>query len=152
MLIRDATPDDATAACEVLRASISDLCAADHGNDPVILGKWLSNKTPENVAAWTEDVSHSLLVAIEGTSIVAVGSVRDCGDITMNYVAPAARFHGVSPILLAALETRAAERGNARCSLLSTGTAHRFYLARGYRDDGPPGGKFGSRGGYPMSR
>ena len=25
-------------------------------------------------------------------------------------------------------------------------------LARGYRDDGPPVGKFGSRGGYPMSR
>jgi GNAT superfamily N-acetyltransferase len=152
MLIRDATPDDAAAACEVLRASISDLCVADHGNDPAILRRWLSNKTPENVAAWTEDASHSLLVAIEGKSIVAVGSVRDSGGITMNYVAPSARFHGVSTALLAALETRAAQRGNARCTLLSTETAHRFYLSRGYRDDGPPVGKFGSRGGYPMSK
>lgn len=149
MLIRDATPDDASAACAVLRASISDLCVADHGNDPAILARWLGNKTPENVA---EDACHSLLVAIEGTRIVAVGSVRDCGEITMNYVAPTARFHGVSKFLLAALETRAAERGSARCCLLSTETAHRFYLARGYRDDGPPVGKFGSRGGYPMSR
>ena len=152
MLIRDATPDDAAAACEVPRASISDLCAADHGNDPAILGRWLSNKTPENVAAWTKDASHSLLVAIEGKRIVAVGSVRESGDITMNYVAPTARFHGVSTALVAALETRAAERGNARSCLLSTETAHSFYLARGYSDDGPPVGKFGSRGGYPMSK
>ena len=70
----------------------------------------------------------------------------------MNYVAPVARFRGVSAALLAALEARAAERGNARVFLLSTETAHRFYLTRGYRDDGPPVGKFGSRGGYPMSK
>ena len=152
MLIRDATAADAATACAVLRASISELCVADHGNDPAILARWLGNKTPENVAAWTKDASHSLLVAIEGSSIVAVGSVRDSGDITLNYVAPGARFQGVSTILLAALETRAAERGNPHCSLLSTETAHRFYLARGYRDDGPPVEQFGARGGYPMSR
>ena len=35
--IRDATPDDAEAACDVLRRSISELCVADHGNDPAIL-------------------------------------------------------------------------------------------------------------------
>jgi GNAT superfamily N-acetyltransferase len=133
-------------------ASISDLCVADHGNDPAILARWLGNKTPENVAAWIQDAGHSLLVAIEGKRILAVGSVRDSGEITVSYVAPTARFHGVSRFLLAALETRATERGNARCSLLSTETAHRFYLARGYRDDGPPVGKFGSRGGYPMSK
>ncbi len=84
--------------------------------------------------------------------ILAVGSVRDSGEITMNYVAPVARFRGVSAALLAALEVRAADRGNARCTLHSTETAHRFYLRRGYRDDGPPVGKFGSRGGYPMSK
>src|SRR4051794_30112531 len=152
MLIRDATLDDAVAACEVLRVSVSELCAADHGNDPMILGRWLGNKTPENLAAWTQHASHSLLVAIEGKSIVAVGSVRDSGNITLNYVAPSARFQGVSTFLLAALETRAAERGNARCSLLSTETGHRFYLARGYRDDGPPVEYFGSHGGYLTSR
>jgi GNAT superfamily N-acetyltransferase len=125
---------------------------ADHGNDPAILAQWLVNKRSENVALWTQDACHSLLVAIEGKRIVAVGSVRDSGEITMNYVAPTARFHGASTFLLAALEMRAAERGNARCSLLSTETAHRFYLAGGYRDDGPPVGRFGSRGGYPMSK
>ena len=152
MLIRDATPDDASAACAVLRASISDLCVLDHGSEATILERWLSNKTPDNVAAWACDAGRSLLVVVEGEDIRAVGSVQDSGEITMNYVAPAARFRGVSAALLAALEARAAERGNARCSLLSTETAHRFYLARGYRDDGPPLGTFGSRGGYPMSK
>jgi len=31
-------PGDAVVACAVLRASISDLGVADHGNDPAILG------------------------------------------------------------------------------------------------------------------
>jgi len=130
MPIRDVTPDDASAVCAVLRASISQPCVADHGNDPAILARWLENKTPENVAVWTQDACHSLLVAIEGNRIVAVGSVRDSGEITMNYVAPPARFHGASKFLLTALEMRAAERGNVRCSLLSTAAAHRFYLSR----------------------
>ena len=33
---------DAQSACEVVRRSISELCAADHGNDPIILSQWLS--------------------------------------------------------------------------------------------------------------
>ena len=106
MLIRGAAPADAAAECEVLRASRSDLCVAYHGNDPRILGRWLSDKTPENVAAWTEDAGHSTLVAIEGRGIVAAGSVCDSGGITMSYVAPGARFHGIRTVLLAAKRER----------------------------------------------
>jgi GNAT superfamily N-acetyltransferase len=65
---------------------------------------------------------------------------------------PDARFRGISRALLGALETRAAERGNKRCTLNSTLTARRFYRAAGYTEDGPPDGKFGARGGYPMSK
>ena len=54
--------------------------------------------------------------------------------------------------MLAALEKRAAERGNARCTLKSTETAHRFYRDAGYADDEPPSGEFGTRSGYPMSK
>jgi hypothetical protein len=39
MEIRDATLSDAAAACEVLRQSISELCVADHHNDPEILAR-----------------------------------------------------------------------------------------------------------------
>ena len=152
MKIRDATPEDAEAACDVLRRSISELCVADHRDDPAILGAWLGNKRPDIVAAWARQPGNSLLVAVEGDAILAVGSVTDAGEITLNYVAPDARFRGVSRALLAALEARAAERGNVRCTLTSTETAHRFYRSAGYVDDGAPTGNFGTTSGYPMSR
>jgi GNAT superfamily N-acetyltransferase len=150
--IRDATPDDAGAACHVLRESISRLCVADHRNDPAILNAWLANKTPEIVAAWAARKGNSLLLAVEGDAILAVGSVTDAGEITLNYVAPHARFRGVSRALLSALEARAVERGNSRCTLNSTETAHRFYRSAGYVDDGVPTRKFGTSSGYPMSK
>jgi len=37
--VRDALPEDAPAACEVIRRSISELCGADHLNNPMILGR-----------------------------------------------------------------------------------------------------------------
>ena len=152
MEIRDAAPEDAKAACDVLIRSISELCAADHGNDPAILGRWLSNKTPEIVAGWAKQPGNSLLVAVEGDVVLGVGSVTDAGEITLNYVAPDSRFCGVSRALLAALEARATERGNTSCTLTSTETAHRFYRSAGYGDDGEAVGKFGTSSGYPMSK
>jgi len=150
--IRDAAPDDAVAACRVLRESISRLCVADHRNDPAILNAWLANKQPEIVAAWAVQKGNSLLLAVEGNAILGVGSVTDTGEITLNYVTPDARFRGVSRALLRALEARAVERGNKRCTLTSTETAHRFYQSAGYVDDGVPTGKFGTSSGHPMSK
>lgn len=151
MIIRDATPADAAQACRVIRASIAYLCAADHKQNPDILARWLANKTPENVAAWADAAGHSLLLAIEDDAILAVGGVRDDGEITLNYVAPAARFRGASAAVLKALEARAIGRGSIRTTLFSTETAHRFYLTRGYRDTGPPEWKFGAAA-YPMAK
>ncbi|WP_407160227.1 GNAT family N-acetyltransferase [Bradyrhizobium sp. STM 3557] len=150
MIIRDATPADAKQACQVLRDSIVELCSADHRDDPVILSRWLANKTPDNVAAWAVASGRALLVAVEDGAILAVGGLTHAGEITANYVAPAARFRGVSSAMLAALEQRAAAHGAASCTLLSTETAHRFYLARGYRDEGPSVGKFGTAASYSM--
>ena len=152
MEIRDAVANDAPAACEVLRRSIAELCVADHDNDSAILGRWLANKTPEIVASWIARSDNSVLVAVEGDTILAVGSVTNGGEITLCYVSPDARFRGINRALLGALETRAAERGNKRCTLHSTLTARRFYRAAGYSEDGPPDGKFGSCNSYPMSK
>jgi GNAT superfamily N-acetyltransferase len=131
MKIRDAVAEDAPAACQVLRRSISELCVADHKNDPTILTRWLS---------------------VEGSTILAVGSVTNEGEITLNYVSPDARFRGVSRALLCALEARAIQRGNVRCTLTSTETARRFYHANGYVEDGTVAGKFGTCASYPMSK
>jgi GNAT superfamily N-acetyltransferase len=151
MMVRDAVPEDAAAACEVMRRSIAELCVADHRNDPAILGRWLSDKTPEIFKSWIRP-ENSLLVAVEDNMILAVGAVTDAGEITLNYVSPDTRFCGVSAALLGALEDRARTRGNERCTLKSTETARRFYLARGYSESGPADGNFGTTSGYPMSR
>jgi GNAT superfamily N-acetyltransferase len=152
MNIRDAVADDAPAACQVLRRSIAELCAADHGNDATILAQWLANKTPETIASWIARRDESVLVAVEGNEILAVGLVTDSGVIGLNYVSPDARFRGISRAMICALEARAAARGNTRCTLVSTETARAFYHKSGYTEDGPPDNKFGARGGYPMSR
>ena len=152
MEIRDAVAEDAPAACHVLRRSISELCIADHKNDPTILTRWLSNKTPEIVTSWIADPKASVLVAAERGAILAVGSVTDGGEITLNYVSPDARFRGVSRALLNALEARAIQRNNLRCTLTSTETARRFYHANGYIEDGAVAGKFGTRASYVMSK
>jgi len=86
--IRAALPRDAPAACQVMRRSIAELCAADHRNDESILKRWLSNKTPEIFLSWIARPDHSLLVAVEGSNILAVGAVTDAGEITLNYVSP----------------------------------------------------------------
>ena len=152
MEIRAATLKDAPAACHVMRRSIAELCVADHRNDEAILARWLGNKTPEIFASWVGQRDNSLFVAAEGDNILAVGSVTDTGQITLNYVSPDVRFRGVSRALLGALEVRAVERGNTRCTLTSTETARRFYLANGYVEDGVPVGNFGTSSGYPLSK
>jgi GNAT superfamily N-acetyltransferase len=145
-------PDDAIAGCDVLKRSIAELCIADHKNDPAILARWLGNKTIEYFVTWAEQPGNSLLVAVEGGQILAVGSVTDAGTIGLNYVSPDARFRGVSRALLHALELRAAERGNTRCTLISTETARRFYLSNGYFETGAQSGAFGTASGFPMSK
>ena len=134
--------EDAAAACEVLKRSIVELCVADHRHDPEILGRWLSNKTPDNFVAWVEQADNSMLVAVEKDDILAVGSVTDAGVIGLNYVSPDARFRGVSRAMLQALEARALERGATRCTLTSTETAYRFYRSNGYIEDGASQGNF----------
>ncbi len=148
-IIRPAAPDDADAICTVLRASILELCHADHRGDPEILGAWLANKTPETVSRWLANPETVILVAVEGPRLAAAGCVTRSGEVVLNYVAPDARFRGVSSAMLAALEAQARAQENEVCRLDSTTTAHRFYRSRGYRDTGPPGRTFGLTS-FPM--
>jgi GNAT superfamily N-acetyltransferase len=92
------------------------------------------------------------MVAVAHECILAVGCVTNSGEITLNYVSPDVRFRGISTTLLDVLERRAIELGNSKLQLESTETARRFYLARGYIEQGLAGGKFGTSSGYPMSK
>ena len=131
--VRPAQPADAEEATAVLRASISVLCVADHGNDPEFLARWLENKTPRNVRTWIESPGR-FVVAEEPGRIVGVGAVLASGEITLNYVLPEARFRGVSKAVLHSLEGYLRAHGTTRATLVSTRTAHRFYRAMGYVD------------------
>lgn len=94
-----------------------------------------------------------MLVAVEGATLVGVGLVDDAGNIHLNYVAPEARFRGVSRQLIHALEARAKERGATRCALTSTQTARQFYLSGGYSEEGEVPLRFpGDCPGYRMSK
>ena len=133
--VRQARAADAHEATAVLRASISALCVADHGNDPKVLACWLANKTPGDVRTWIEGPGR-FVVAEEHGRIVGVGAATAPGDITLNYVLPEARFRGVSKAVLGALEAHLRSRGFTHITLSSTRTAHRFYRAMGYVDAG----------------
>jgi GNAT superfamily N-acetyltransferase len=134
MEIRVAHTGDAEQACMVLRRSIQELCHADHNGDAARLADWLSNKTPENVAAWIRNPQSLVFVAVEGETILGVAAMTKTGKITLNYVSPDARFRGISKALIDRLEAQARELGLDRCTLNSTETARQFYLSRGYQD------------------
>jgi GNAT superfamily N-acetyltransferase len=148
--IRVARATDAEAASEVLRRSIRELCADDHRGDAATLAAWLFNKTPDNLRRWI--ASAHVVVADGGGALCGVAAIQPTGEISLNYVAPEARFRGISKALVAALEAWAVERGLARCTLRSTATARRFYASAGYRDTGPPTPGYGITIGYPMAK
>jgi GNAT superfamily N-acetyltransferase len=134
--IRAAQLREAAAICEVLRRSIVELCERDHRNEPARLAEWLANKTPENVANWIANPEACMFVAVAGDRILAVGSLLGGGEIALNYVSPDGRFQGISRAMLRTLEQTALDLGLRRVTLTSTFTAHDFYLAAGYADDG----------------
>lgn len=141
--VRLASEADAHQICEVVRASIEQLCLPDHKGDPKVLSRWLANKTPENVMRWLLSPGNINLVSVDRSVILGAGCVTTGGAVVLNYVSPSARFCGVSSRILAALEAIAKKLHNERCALDSTVTAHDFYRARGYCDFGNAGKKFG---------
>ena len=68
----------------------------------------------------------------------AVGAVNAQGVVMFNYVSPRHRFCGVSQALMSHLEAVLRADGHAEARLVSTTTAHLFYLDRGWMDDGAP--------------
>lgn len=132
IVIRPGRPSDAEAAMAVLRRSITELCSADHGDDPAELAPWLANKTEPTWHTWLAVRGATLLVAEVADCVAGVGMISATARVQVLYVSPNVRFIGVSSALLAAMEDTARAKGFTTTSLDSTATARRFYLARGY--------------------
>jgi N-acetylglutamate synthase-like GNAT family acetyltransferase len=136
IVVRKATLDDVEAMSRVLIASISQLCERDHGGDPQHIARWVANKSPESVRSWLANPQSRLFVAERNGNVVGVGSFNDGGEIQLNYVAPEARFSGVSKAMLSCLEREMSSQGIRRGTLTSTRTAHDLYLSAGWADIG----------------
>jgi GNAT superfamily N-acetyltransferase len=134
--IRTATPEDATAACGVLRRSILECCVQDHQNDSDVLNTWLGNKTPQNVGAWVTSPANYTLVAERDGELVGVALLTRAGKLSLCYVLPEAQGHGAGKALLEAAEAKAREWGIGTMTLKSTIGAREFYARRGYTNAG----------------
>jgi GNAT superfamily N-acetyltransferase len=134
--IREAMDADAVEAINTLRRSITELCVADHQNNPCEVEDWLSNKTVETWRQWITRDDATVLVVERDRKIVGVGMATLNGDILLNYVHPDARFGGVSKAILSGLEEVLRTRGIRRCRLEATVTAQSFYENCGFRSEG----------------
>ncbi|KKC35109.1 hypothetical protein WH87_18370 [Devosia epidermidihirudinis] len=151
LVIRRATSQDVPAMSTVLTASITELCAADHHGDPHALSAWTRNKDHAGVTAMLANPEAQVFVGERDGAVVAVGAVTSDGMISLNYVAPSARFGGVSTALLAHLEAALIALGYSEGQLESTSTARSFYERRGWHADGPQAtGRVVN--GYPMRK
>ena len=150
-LIRPAGRADVPAMSRVLTASIIELCATDHGNDPEALAAWTRNKSEGGVAAMLDNPDFLIFVAELDGAVAAVGAITRDGTVALNYVAPTARFRGLSKAMMARLEAELKALGFTDGRLEATATALKFYQATGWIANGPQasGRKVN---GYPMTK
>jgi GNAT superfamily N-acetyltransferase len=135
--VRKARPGDVPDMSRVLIASITELCAQDHNNDPQAIAAWTTNKTEAGLRQMLDAFDTELYVAERENRVVAVGGLSG-DDIILNYVDPAHRRTGASRALLDAMERVLEDRGIHVARLTSTVTARDFYLSQGWVEDGPP--------------
>jgi len=150
--IRPAVRTDSAAVCQVVRDSIVKLCRDDHRDDPATLTAWLANKSDLNFRAWIDSDRHIARLAEDDEGVCGFGLLNRDGRVGLLYVAPRARFSGVSRGLLSELESAALALGLTEIALCSTMTAKRFYESAGYRASGVPEQGFGVTRSQPMSK
>lgn len=136
---------------EIMTASVTELCSADHHDQPDNIAQWVANRTPEGVARMMARPDQQFLVADRSGEIAAVGAFNAEALVLFNYVAPTHRFQGVSRALMAHIEQELRAAGHEEARLLSTATARRFYLEGGWMEDGLPLVE-GFSTSYPMRR
>jgi GNAT superfamily N-acetyltransferase len=135
--VRPSRPEDAAAACQVVRDAIEQCCAEDHEGSPTRLAAWLRNKTPDNFLAWIERDDLFGVVAEDETGVVGFGMVSVEGELLLCYVAPLVLHQGAGKAMLQAMEQWATTIGLTGLRLESTQTALAFYGRHGFVTSGP---------------
>jgi GNAT superfamily N-acetyltransferase len=150
--VREARVEDAGAAVELVRASIEQLCIADHRNDPDTLARWLANKTPQSFRTWLANPENYCVVATEGKELLGVGLLRRDGELVLFYLRPGTQRRGIGTSIYRVLEQQASNWGLRTLHLGSTLMAQSFYRAQGFRPTGPAQSVFGTLLAYPHEK
>lgn len=150
--IREATSDDAAAACTVMIRSIQEICAPFYQHDEEVLAEWIGNKTPANVRKWMESDGCFSVVAIDGAGSVVGFAMLSGSEIVLNYVVPEVLHQGIGKRMLGALEQHAVACGMDRLDVVSSIPAKAFYERNGYVSNGAP--KYVGRilGDFPLRK
>jgi GNAT superfamily N-acetyltransferase len=150
--VRSATLVDARDACDVVRRSISQLCFADHNDDPRRLEAWLRNKTVASTEEWLASPELFNVVACDDKGVCGFGAISRDGEVLFCYVDPRVRFQRISTMMLEELERAARSWDLRSVRLTSTLTAQRFYTNRGYNVAGEAIVVFDAIKGIPMMK
>ena len=141
--IRRALPDDAPAACNLLRRSIEEGCRDEHRDQPAVLDAWLANKTPATVLGWFSSPTNCALIAESEGQLVGLALLTQAGKVALCYVLPDALRCGVGRALLTELETQARAWNIAKLFLHSPSGASTFFERHGYMNAGKERACFG---------
>jgi GNAT superfamily N-acetyltransferase len=141
--IRQATPDDATPACALLRQSIEQGCVADHGQRPEVLQAWLGNKTTQNVLSWFASPSNYAVVAEVEGKLFGMALLTQAGKLALCYVQPDTLRSGIGAALLGAVEARARAWDISKLHMHSPASASAFFERHGYVNAGKDKACFG---------
>lgn len=133
--LRRATVFDVFDISRVLIRSITQLCAADHQDDPEHLRQWTANKDPATIRGWFKPGSQIWLAKHTG-QVAAAGGLFESGKVTLLYVDPDHTGQGVGAALLTRLERQLATAGCTEAHLDATRTARDFYRKHGWEPMG----------------
>jgi predicted N-acetyltransferase YhbS len=149
--IRSADTGDATAACEVMRRSITEVCAPDYDDDQDVISGWLSNKTKENVSNWIRSSrTYSVVGCNQQGEIVGFSAIALTGEILLNYLLPEALHKGLGKLMLEAMEREVISKGVEEIVVVSSITAKPFYERNGYVKNGEPVMVGNLEGDFPL--
>jgi len=150
--VRAAQIQDAEAAVDAVRRSITESCTADHRGDADTLAKWLANKTVENFGSWLANEENYCVVAEARGAVLGVGLIQRRGEVLLFYLAPEAQRQGIGTAINTALEEKAKNWGVPKLTLDSTLMARPFYESLGYRAVGEAKLHFGVLQAYPYEK
>lgn len=133
VIISTAKAEHAAELIDIIRASITDLCADDHNDETTPLNEWLNNKTIDNMLMWIAKPELKILIAQIDGRIAGMGTANNQGRILMNYVSPEFRFKGISKAIMVGLEAHLSGLGIEQATLESSKTALEFYQTCGWQ-------------------